>query len=80
MTPIDPSDLNGASIAIGDMAGTQTVTRRVTNVSGGQADSDAQSITGLAGIDAVVTPDTLTLARGETQVLYGDDSPERRRP
>ena len=30
----DPSNLNVASIAIGDMAGVQTVTRKVTNVSG----------------------------------------------
>ena len=29
---IDPSDFNGASIAIGDLAGSQTVTRTVTNV------------------------------------------------
>jgi len=34
VTPMDPSNLNVASIAIGDMAGTQTVTRTVTNVSG----------------------------------------------
>ena len=32
----DPSDLNQASIAIGDMAGTQTVKRKVTNVDGVQ--------------------------------------------
>ena len=36
-TPIDPSNLNVASIAIGDMAGTQTVTRKVTNVGGSAA-------------------------------------------
>ncbi len=35
---LDPSDLNVASIAIGDMAGTQTVARRVTNVSGQRRD------------------------------------------
>ena len=29
---IDPSDLNVPSIAIGDLVGTQTVTRKVTNV------------------------------------------------
>ncbi len=29
---IDPSNLNVASIAIGDLAGAQTVTRGVTNV------------------------------------------------
>ena len=46
MTPIDPSNLNVASIAIGDMAGTQTVTRKVTNVSGGPLTVNA-SISGL---------------------------------
>ena len=30
--PIDPSDLNYPSIAVGDLAGTQTVTRTVTNI------------------------------------------------
>ena len=40
-TPIDPSNLNVASIAIGDMAGTQTVTRRVTNVGGSYRDLHA---------------------------------------
>jgi subtilisin family serine protease len=31
---IDPSDLNYPSIAVGDLAGSQTVTRRVTNTTG----------------------------------------------
>jgi hypothetical protein len=65
-TPIDPSNLNVASIAIGDMAGTQTVTRRLTNVSGGPLTVNAL-ISGLAGIDATVSPATLTLKRGETK-------------
>lgn len=30
---VDPSDLNGASLSVGDLAGTQTLTRTVTNVS-----------------------------------------------
>jgi hypothetical protein len=64
----DPSDLNGASIAIGDMAGIQTVTRRVTNVGDSAATYNA-SITGLAGIAAVVSPPSLTLARGETKAF-----------
>jgi subtilisin family serine protease len=63
-TPIDPSNLNLASIAIGDMAGTQTVTRKVTNVSGGPLKVDA-SISGLTGITAVVSPATLTLNPGQ---------------
>jgi Fibronectin type-III domain len=32
--PVDPNNLNVPSIAIVDMAGSQTVTRKVTNVSG----------------------------------------------
>jgi hypothetical protein len=64
-TPIDPSNLNVASIAIGDMAGTQTVNRKVTNVSGGPLTVSA-SISGLTGITAVVSPATLTLNPGQT--------------
>jgi hypothetical protein len=65
VTPIDPSDLNQASIAIGDMAGTQTVKRRVTNVSEGPLTMTA-NVDG-AGFNAVISPSTLTLARGETK-------------
>ncbi len=38
----DPSDLNVASIAIGDLPGAQTVTRTVTNVSDNQVDNTLQ--------------------------------------
>jgi subtilisin family serine protease len=62
---LDPSDYNSASIAIGDLAGVQTLTRRVTNVSGGPI-TVTPSVTGLTGITAAVSPDTLTLAKGET--------------
>ena len=68
VTPIDPSNLNVASIAIGDMAGTQTVTRKVTNVSDAALTVNG-SISGLAGMAAVVNPATLTLARGETKTF-----------
>ena len=61
----DRSDLNVASIAIGDLAGVQSVTRRVTNVGGSSATYGA-SVTGMAGITTVVTPPSLTLAPGET--------------
>jgi len=66
VTPMDPSNLNVASIAIGDMAGTQTVTRRVTNV-GGSAATYTASYTGMAGFTVSVSPASLTLARGETK-------------
>jgi subtilisin family serine protease len=50
---LDPSDLNVASIAIGDMAGTQTVTRKVTNVSN-QAETYTAGVTGMTGINVAV--------------------------
>jgi hypothetical protein len=64
VTPIDPSNLNQASIAIGDMAGVQTVTRKVKNVSGGALTVNA-SVTGMAGFAVEVSPAALTLSAGE---------------
>ena len=66
VTPIDPSNLNLASIAIGDMAGVQTVTRSVTNVSDATLTVDA-SVTGMSGFNVVVNPASLTLKKGETK-------------
>ncbi len=63
---LDPSNFNSPSIAIGDMAGVQTVTRRVTNVSGNPA-TYTPSITGMAGFGVSVSPSTLTLAAGQTR-------------
>ena len=63
---LDPSNLNTASIAIGDMAGVQTVTRRVTNV-GSSAATYTPSYTGMVGITVAVSPASLTLAAGETK-------------
>jgi subtilisin family serine protease len=65
---LDPSDLNVPSVAIGDLAGAQTVTRTVTNV-GSSASTYAFSSTGLAGINVAVSPATLTLARGERKEI-----------
>jgi hypothetical protein len=62
----DPSNLNGASIAIGDLAGIQTVTRKVTNV-GGSAVTYTSSFTGLGGFNVVVSPASLSLNPGETK-------------
>jgi subtilisin family serine protease len=61
----DPSNYNGASIAIGDLAGSQTVTRKVTNVGNATATYTA-STTGLAGVDVMVQPASLTLAKGQS--------------
>jgi Subtilase family/Fibronectin type-III domain/Peptidase inhibitor I9/PA domain len=62
---IDPSDLNVASIAIGDLPGSQTVKRRVTNV-GDSAATYTLAVTGMAGF-SVSHPLTLDLAAGETK-------------
>lgn len=62
---LDPSNMNTASIAIGDMAGVQTVTRRVTNV-GGNAATYTASYTGMAGFSVTVSPASLYLPAGAT--------------
>jgi len=62
----DPSNLNVASIAIGDMAGVQTVTRKVTNVGNATATYTA-AVGGMTGITANVSPSSLTLNPGETK-------------
>jgi len=63
---IDPSDLNVPSIAIGSLAGQQTIKRRVTNVSGGPLTMNA-AVSGVAGIAVTVSPSKLTLANGESK-------------
>ena len=65
VTPIDPSDLNTPSIAIGDLVDTQTVTRRVTNV-GSTAATYTSAVTGMTGFNVTVTPSALTLNPGQT--------------
>jgi hypothetical protein len=63
---IDASDLNQPSIAIGGIAGTQTVTRKVTNVASSAATYTA-ALTGPAGFTTVVNPTSFTIAPGETK-------------
>ena len=62
---LNPSDMNGASIAIGALPGVQTVTRRVTNV-GGSAATYTFSHSGMVGY-TVTVPASLQLAAGETK-------------
>jgi subtilisin family serine protease len=62
---LDPSDFNSASIAIGDLAGVQTVTRKVTNVGGSPA-TYTPAVTGMTGITTNVSPSSLTLGAGQT--------------
>jgi subtilisin family serine protease len=64
---LDPSNLNVASIAFGDLTGTQTVTRTVTNV--GERGTYKVSVTDLAGFNVAVSPATFTLRRGQSQKL-----------
>ncbi|HYE66314.1 MAG TPA: S8 family serine peptidase [Pyrinomonadaceae bacterium] len=63
---VDPSDLNLASIAIGDLAGVQTVRRTVKNV-GGSAATYTATVSGLPGINVVVSPSSFTIPAGGTQ-------------
>jgi subtilisin family serine protease len=62
----DPSDLNVASIAIGDIAGKQTVTRKVTNVGSAKSTYTA-GYTGMAGFSVAFSPSSLTLNPGQTK-------------
>ena len=71
------SDFNTASIAIGDLAGVETVTRKVTNVSGKQLTVNAV-VSGMGGIDTVVSPSTLTPGRRRDEVVHGHDDPDYR--
>ncbi|HUC32536.1 MAG TPA: S8 family peptidase, partial [Ilumatobacteraceae bacterium] len=60
----DPSDLNQATIGIAQLAGIQTVTRKVTNV--GAAGTYEVSWEAPPGVSVDVDPLSLTLATGES--------------
>ncbi|GAP15063.1 subtilase family [Longilinea arvoryzae] len=62
---IDPSNFNTASIAIGDLAGVQTVTRTVTNVGG--KETYTFSYSGLAGITVAPSISSFTINPGASQ-------------
>lgn len=64
---LDPSNLNVPSIAIGGLAGTQTVKRRVTNVGGNPATYSAESTT--SDLNVTVSPHPIPLAAGETKEI-----------
>ena len=63
--PTDASDLNLASIAVAELAGTQTVTRTVTSVANRTATWRVR-VNAPSGYTAVVSPKQLTLAPGES--------------
>lgn len=60
---IDPSDLNYPSIAIGDMAGKQTVRRNVTNV-GRHTEVYFPKVTGLDGVKVSIRPQVIVVHPG----------------
>ena len=63
---VDPSDLNSASIAVGSLLGTQTITRKVTSVKAGLYRAQVS----LPGIKATVSPSILSFnAPGETKTF-----------
>lgn len=62
LLPIDGSDLNLASIAIGSLSGPQTVTRSVRATTAGTYTAEAS----VPGMDVAVEPASLTLAAGQT--------------
>jgi hypothetical protein len=65
--PTDASDLNYPSISVAELAGSQTVTRRVTSVAEENASTTYNvSVTAPSGYAVTVSPSTLTLRRGET--------------
>lgn len=65
-TAINPSDLNTASIAVGQLAGAQTVTRRVTSVKPGVYRTTAS----VPGFTAQVVPSVLKFtAAGQTRTI-----------
>ena len=66
---LDPSDFNSPSIAIAELAGSQTVNRTVINVGSTPATYTA-SVAGLAGITVVVDPATITLNPGQSATFH----------
>jgi hypothetical protein len=67
LTPVTASNLNQASIAVGKLAATETVTRRVKNVDDAAATYTASAT--VPGFDVVVTPSQFTLAPGAEQTF-----------
>jgi hypothetical protein len=63
---LDASDLNQPSLSVGDLAGVQTLTRKVTNVGGAAATYNA-TVVPPAGFTVNVSPTSFTIASGGTQ-------------
>ncbi|HET9443583.1 MAG TPA: S8 family peptidase, partial [Acidimicrobiales bacterium] len=67
LTPVSASNLNQASIAVGRLAGVESVTRRVKNV--GTASAAYTAATSVPGFTVAVSPATFTLAPGQEQAF-----------
>jgi hypothetical protein len=65
---LDPSNFNSPSIAFGDLAGSQIVTRTVTNV-GAKGTYTVNVGAAPAGVTVTVSPSTFTLNKGESAAL-----------
>ena len=65
--PVDPSNLNLASIAVGALTAPETVTRTVTST---QAGTFTAAVQELPGITATVSPNTLTFAAAGESKSY----------
>ena len=63
---LEPFNMNMASIAVGTLAGAQTVTRRVTNVGTAKSTYTA-SVTPIAGYTITVSPASFAIAPGQTK-------------
>ena len=63
----DRSDMNVPSIAIGDLAGVQTVKRKVTNVDNKTMTYTASA--SMTGVDVTVAPASFSIAPGETKTI-----------
>jgi hypothetical protein len=65
--PTDGSDLNLPSIGIGDLVGSQTITRIVTAVYNNEGNKNfSVSVDAPAGIDVSVSPSSFTLGKDDT--------------
>ncbi|MFQ3237105.1 MAG: subtilisin family serine protease, partial [Paraglaciecola sp.] len=62
----DPSNMNYPSIAVGALAGSQTITRTVTSVSGSSA-TYTPEVDGLTGFAVNFDPGTISIAPGESK-------------
>jgi hypothetical protein len=65
---LDASDLNQPSLSVGDLAGAQTLTRRVTNVGGSAATYNA-IVAAPSGFTVNVSPSSFPIPAGGTQTF-----------